>query len=262
MSLNIWWKDLRTETPLKIVDWATGSDEEVAKMIQSAHEGKIKLTDYWNIGDTRIINLSAGINSAGTTIPAQNVELVLAHKPTSTSYYGGGEFIVHQKDCLTVCNYMNSGMSNIGSFEGSSMKEFLNNTSTGYLSMLPNWLSSILLNAQVITAETYSANTNKITTCKIFLPAPKEVWGGTATEAGLNTGYSTLSEFQALEQWEWFKTSNNRSKNSYSSYEAWWERSPAYVDHFNFCQVSNSALEVPQYNTANLLLGVAPAMLI
>lgn len=244
----------------KIVSWATGTDEEVAAMIQAAHDGDIKLADYWKVGDTRTVSLSAGKNSAGTAIPAQSVELVLVHKPTSTSYYGGGEFIINQKNCLTVDNYMNSSSTNSGSFNGSAMASFLNNTSTGYLAMLPAWLRNVLLNAKVITAQTYNGTTNQTSTHKVFLPAAKEIFGGTASSAGSGTSYSNLTEFNALEQWEWFKTSANRIKQINGSNNYWWERSPYYNASNIFCSVHSSG-SAYKYS-ANGSHGVAPAMLI
>ncbi len=246
---------------VKTVTWAGGTDSEVQAMIEAAHAGVIKLSDYWAVGDTRTVSLSAGTNSAGTAIPAQNVELVLAHKPTSTSYYGGGEFIINQKHCLTVTNYMNSTNTNNGSFNGSAMASFLNNSSTGYLKMLPTWLSSVLLNAKVITAQTYNGTTNQTSTHKVFLPAGKEVFGTDASSGtSYGGGYSNYTEANALEQWDWFKTSANRIKQVNGSNNYWWERSPNYNGGNGFCYVHYDG-GAGSY-IAGYSYGVAPAMLI
>ena len=42
-----------------LVTWAGGTDEEIVKMVQLADEGKINLSDYWAVGDTRTVQLSA-----------------------------------------------------------------------------------------------------------------------------------------------------------------------------------------------------------
>ena len=142
------------------------------------------------------------------------------------------------------------------------MASFLNNGGTGYLSMLPNWLRNVLLNAKVITARTYNGTTNQTSTHKIFLPATKEVFGGTATSAGSGTSYSNLTEFNALEQWEYYKTSANRIKKQGSSGSAyyWWERSPRCSDSTRFCGVYSDG--GADYSSASASFGVAPAVLI
>ena len=42
----------------KIVDWGDGTDAEIAAMLQAHYDGLIDVTDYWAVGDTRIIQLN------------------------------------------------------------------------------------------------------------------------------------------------------------------------------------------------------------
>lgn len=44
---------------LKIVTFASGTDEEIAKMIQAHYDNKINIADYWAVGDYRSVSLSA-----------------------------------------------------------------------------------------------------------------------------------------------------------------------------------------------------------
>ena len=46
-------------TFIPIVPWSTGSDEDIAAMLQAHYEGKINIWDYWEIGQERVVHLSA-----------------------------------------------------------------------------------------------------------------------------------------------------------------------------------------------------------
>jgi hypothetical protein len=43
----------------KVVTWSAGTDEEIVNMVGAADAGLLKLSDYWTVGDTRSISLSA-----------------------------------------------------------------------------------------------------------------------------------------------------------------------------------------------------------
>lgn len=44
---------------LKIVTWADGTDEEIIAMIEAHYNGDINISNYWAVGDSRSISLSA-----------------------------------------------------------------------------------------------------------------------------------------------------------------------------------------------------------
>ena len=68
------------EPPIKIVTWAGGTDEEIVKMVAAADAGLINLSDYWVVGDTRTVQLSAmSATGVGESHEAQEVDLVLMH---------------------------------------------------------------------------------------------------------------------------------------------------------------------------------------
>ena len=74
---------------VKIVEWNNGTDEEICNMVAAADEGKINLADYWAVGNTRTVQLSAiaatynqyiaGGGGVRESHAAQTVELVLMH---------------------------------------------------------------------------------------------------------------------------------------------------------------------------------------
>lgn len=249
---------------VKTVAWTTGSDTDVANMISAAHQGLINLEDYWSVGDTRTVTLdnkSYSGNAGNMTTSNEQIQLVLAEKlSVSTSYGKANGFIITTKNCLKTMMKMNSSNINSGSFAGSAMCTFLNDGTNGFLGMLPDWLANNLLTADVVTAQTYNSSTNQTSQHKIFLAAVKEIFGGTATSAGYDTGYSNLTEFNALEQWEYYKTSANRIKQVNGSNDYWWERSPRYDDSSNFCRVSSSGSVGSNY--ASISFGVAPCFIV
>lgn len=111
----------------EIVPWATGTDEQIAAMIQAAHNGDIDLqTDGgWAVGDIRTISLPS-FTQGSTTQPAQDVDLMI----TSFDDYGsvGCVLQIDFKDMLsTQGNYYD--MSNL----------------SGLIGALPLWLSDALI---------------------------------------------------------------------------------------------------------------------
>ena len=222
--------------------WTSGTDNDVLLMVQAANKGTIDLTDYWSVGDTRSASLSAMSATeitesyeARESHEAQTVEMVLMHaNPNCYTYVttpASGRtkpyFIYGQKNCLVTDGYMNSFNNNNGSWDGCARRRWCNNV---YRRAVPAYLRTITKRVNVITAQTYNGSTNKTSQDYFFLAAAKEVFGGTATTAGMDTGMSNLTEYQALEQWTWYATSANRIKKIGTSgaNTAWWERSPSY----------------------------------
>lgn len=240
-----------------LVTWAGGTDEEIVKMVQLADEGKINLSDYWAVGDIRTVQLSAmpatGVREAHT---AQQVDLVLMHA-------GGYEladgttcnFIVGQKDALATYGYMNSTFTNSGSWDGCARRTWCNEV---YKNAIPESLRSIFKQFKTITAETNNGTKLKTSLDYFALPAAKEIFGGTATSAGSSTSNSNLTEFNALFQFEWYKTSSNRikKKGTGGSSAYWWERSLYYDDSSSFCYVNTNGTAT--FNSAGNTGGFAP----
>ena len=242
--------------PLKIVTWAGGTDEEIVAMVEAADRGEINLSDYWSVGDTRTVQLSAmSAMGVGESHAAQKVDLVLMHAGGYELADGSTcNFIVGQKHALSTYGYMNSSSTNSGSWDGCARRTWCNEV---YKNAIPESLRSIFKQFKTITAETYNGTTLKTSLDYFALPAAKEIFGGTATSAGSSTSYSNLTEFNALFQFELYKTPSNRNKKGTSGYYAhWWERSPYYGGSNRFCRVFNNG--TADINDANKTLGLAP----
>lgn len=49
---------------VKIVSWADGTYDEIAAMLDAHYAGRIDISDYWNVGDERIIPISSVSSSS------------------------------------------------------------------------------------------------------------------------------------------------------------------------------------------------------
>lgn len=228
--------------PYENITWADGTYEEICSMVEAADRGDINLVDYWNVGDSRQVQLSfMPATGVGEYHNAQTVELVLMHaggydlNEAVISGRSQCSFVVGMKDGLNNNGYMNSSNTNNGSWDGCARRTWCNNV---FKNAIPSSLLPIFKQFKTITAETYNGTTLKTSVDWFALPAAKEVFGGTATSAGSDTGYSNLTEFNALFQFDWYKTTANRIKNLGRIY--WWERSPHYGNTENFCNVKNN----------------------
>lgn len=242
---------------LKIVTWAGGTDEEIAAMVEAADAGTINLADYWTVGDTRAIQLSAmSATGVGESHAAQEVDLVLMHAGGYELADGSTcNFVVGQKDSLAERGYMNSTNTNDGSWDGSARRAWCNSV---YKNAIPSTLLPIFKQFKTITAQTYNGSTNQTSVDYFALPAAKEVFGGSASSAGKATSFSNLTEFNALFQFDYYKTSSNRVKKLGKTGDAdiCSERSPYYYGSGNFCGINSDG--TAGANIASDSIGLAP----
>ena len=228
------------EPPFKIVTWAGGTDEEIVKMVRLADQGLINLSNYWAVGDTRTVQLSAmPATGVGESHSAQEVELVLMHQGGYELADGSTcNFVVGQKDSLAERGYMNSGNTNSGSWDGSARRVWCNNE---YKNAIPESLSPIFKKFKTITAETYNGTTLKTSLDYFALPAEKEIFDSRTN--------SNEIEFNALFQFDYYKTTSNRVKKPGKTGSAgyWWERSPYYNDLNRFCSVNGAGIAKGDY---------------
>lgn len=220
-----------------LVTWAGGTDEEIVKMVQLADQGEINLSDYWAVGDTRTVQLSAMSNTGvGESHSAQEVDLVLMHAGgyTLNAAVVSGRtkcsFVVGLKDSLTEGGYMNSSNTNSGSWNDSARRTWCNNV---FRNAIPSTLRAIFKQFKTVTAQTYDGSTNQTSVDYFALPAEREIFDARA--------YCNQTEYNALFQFDYYKTASNRVKKFGKAGAAggWWERSPRYSGSTTFCRVFN-----------------------
>ena len=259
-------------TELKIVTFAGGTDAEIAKMIQAHYNNKINIADYWAVGDTRSVSLSAmSATGVGESHRAQTVQLVILgfeHDDLATAINGHSKAAVSVglKDCLmdatsvsnvnngsadTEKGYMNSTNTNVGGWKNCARRTWCNNV---FFSALPTAWQSMIKTVNKKVSVGNNSSTIETVQDKIFLAAEIEIFGSTT--------YSFAGEGA---QYQYYKNATaNRYKmpkwtSSYVSH-IYWERSPYSGNTYRFCNVNNSGSA--DYYNANYSCGVAPCLCI
>lgn len=218
---------------VKIVSWAGGTDEEICAMVEAADKGDINLADYWSVGDTRQVQLSAmAATGVGESHAAQSVELVLIHaggKDLVTATESGRttcSFVVGLKDCLNEAGYMNSANTNAKGWDGCARRTWCNSV---FRNAIPSPLRGIF--KQHKNKAFAGGSTIKTSNDYFALPAEIEVFG--------TRSYSASGEGS---QFKYYETTSNRIKNINGSAANWWERSPYRSNSVFFCLVSSKGV--------------------
>lgn len=217
------------------VSWADGTDEEIVEMVAAADEGLIDLTDYWNVGDERVVHLSAmqavGVDESHVE---QDVVLVLMNvggKTLNTPTESGRtecSFIVGQKDCLMTRGRLNSSATNVGGWEADSRHTWCNEV---YYNAIPSTLLPIFKQAKNKTANGGSSATASVESIDYFaLPAEYEVFGSYTR--------SSQTYESGLQQFEYYNDASNRIKKRNGTADDWWTRSPYKDDNVNGIRVN------------------------
>lgn len=236
-----------------IVTFSDGTDEEILEMVQAHYNDKIKLSDYWAIGDTRTVTLSAmSATYVGESHSSQDVQLTIIdfdHDDLVTPINGKTKaaISVQLKNCLNTKGYMNSSNTNSGGWEESARRKWCND-------IFYNAIPSILRNdiKQVIKKNYKVYNSNNITTTSdyCFLLSETEIYGEKKYSIDSTEGT----------QYEYYKTSSNRIKQVSGSHDSWSERSPYGGSNYRFCTVYANGLA--DYNDASNTYGLAPCLCI
>ena len=257
---------------LKIVAFATGTDEEIAAMIEAHYNNKINIADYWAIGDTRSVSLSAmSATGVGESHRAQTVKFVIGdfeHDDLTTPINGHTKASVTllQKDCLMDASnasnpvngsadsekgYMNSTNTNVGGWKNCARRTWCNNV---FFAALPSVWQSMVKTVNKKTSVGNGQSTIETVQDKIFLAAEIEIFGLIAQSyAGEGAQYTYYKNATA-----------NRYKipkwDSSSVNHMYFERSPYNSDTISFCYVRKDG--TAGYNNASFVFGFAPCVCI
>ena len=257
---------------LTIVTFADGTDEEILAMIQAHYDDKINLSDYWAVGDTRTVHLSA-MDATGVdeSHREQDVQFVIGdfeHDELVSAINGHTTAAVTllQKDCLmdasnesnpvngssnTENGYMNSSKTNSGSWKSCARRTWCNNV---YYNALSNTIKNGIKEVNKLTSVGNNITTIETVVDKVFLASEIEIFGGAANSyAGEGTQYQYYKNATA-NRYKMPKWSSNYNSSIY------WERSPSRGNTTNFCRVSISG-DATGY-IASCAIGVAPCFCI
>lgn len=261
-------------TELKIVTFADGTDAEIAKMIQAHYNDKINIADYWAVGDTRSVSLSAmSATGVGESHRAQDVQFVIGdfeHDDLTTPINGHSKAAVTllQKDCLmdasnasnpvngehnTENGYMNSTHTNTGGWKDCARRTWCNNV---YFKALPTIWQSMVKTVNKKTSVGREQSTIETVQDKIFLAAEIEIFGSTTySYAGEGTQYqyykNAIANIYKMPKWDSSHVSNR-----------YYERSPSNIsENFGFCNVYSGG-NANGYGYSSEVIGVSPCLCI
>lgn len=256
---------------LKIVTFADGTDDEIAKMIEAHYAGKINIGDYWAVGDKRIIHHNAmdatGVSESHKANDYTYVIIGIEHDDLVTTINGKTKAAITIQtermlylDTTTEynstydesheCGYINSSNTNNGGWEGCARRTWCNNV---YKECLPTYIQNMMKQVKKLTSAGASSSTIKTSNDYAFLPSEIEIFSSTT--------YSFAGEGT---QYQYFKTVANRYKkpryNSNSTSGICWERSPYSSNSSGFCglRISGNA----GWDDAFATCGLAPCLCI
>lgn len=240
---------------VKPVTWANGSDSEIVDMVAAADAGKIKLSDYWAVGDERTVTLgSMAATGVGESHNSESVTFVLMNVGGKTLSSGKEcNFVVGLKNCLSTTGYMNSSDTNSGGWDKSARRTWCNSV---FYNAVPSSFKGIFKQFKNKTGLYESQSTLSETTDWFALPAAKEVYP--SYDHASNTWFSTTTEWNALNGFSYYNTSANRVKKLGNSGSAqwYWLRSPYACDSGNFCSIHSDGNA--NYYSASSARGLAP----
>lgn len=235
-------KEQPTPTPITPVAWSTGTDAEIATMLEAHYAGTIDIYDYWDVGDERTITLS-GINDGVD----ETIVMVLMNKGGKTlntpiNNHTECAFIVGQKDCLSFTKSMNSTDTNVGGWGSSELRTWCNST---YKNSFPSTIINIF--KPYINDFASSSNTMDSSVDYFAFEAAKEIG---------SVGSSPSIEYSNLSTFEYYTTSNNRIKKKNGTDSIYWTRSIRNNNNTDFLYIGVNGNSAPR--KASLLAGIAP----
>lgn len=237
---------------LKIVTFADGTDDEIARMIKAHYAGKINIGEYWAVGDKRTIHHNTmdatGVSESHKANDYAYVIIGIEHDDLVTAINGKAKAAItiqterllyldttteynNSLDASHECGYMNSSDMNSGGWEGCERRTWCNNV---YKKCLPAYVQSMMKQVKKLTSVGGQSSTIKTSNDYAFLLSEVEIFG--------NIPYSFEGEGI---QYQYFKnaTANRYKSPQTSNYFVsgiWWERSPCRNGNESFCVVNGA----------------------
>lgn len=241
----------RENTDFEIVSWGSGTAAQIKAMLDAEKAGRINTADYWDVGDKRTFHLSAisAYSQNGVEIiaaqSAQDIEIALAHKGLYKDANNQTvRWVVSFVDCLASQGKMNGTNTNSGSWDGSAIREYLNDY---VFPAMAEEDRAIFTQFKTITANPYNGTTLETSVDNLALCAEKEIFG--------EQYYGNITEANALTQFDYYKSIESHTKYAGGNLCYWWQRSPCkdYDSAFCLANVGNAS-----FNPAGQNQGISP----
>jgi len=227
----------------------TDSWETIIKNVQ---EGNVS---RYNVGDTKEIVLqSEDTNIAGT----YKVRVANTSTPTECGTTGFSQtacgFVIEFVDIINTQS-MNSSDTNVGGWEKSTMRTYVNNN---IYNSLPSEIKNAIIETTVVSGHGETDSSNFTTTDKLYLLSTKEVWenGKIAIEAD-----TASTKTRQLDYYKKMLVTTDNYSGAIKTYNGtdkiWWLRN-ANVNYTGAFYVVTS-VGFPLYQSPTFNNGVAPA---
>ena len=191
-----------------------------------------KASQYFSNGDQFTVQLS-------------NNETLIFEANVNT--YGLGEVDFIPTYCLATTRKQHNSDTNVGGWNASDLRDYLNNTLFG---MLPADLQAVISEKPVKATSGNKVNTITISNDKVWIPTEKEVFGSItysgSAESAVNINYPIFTD----------NSSRVRTQGSNGAAVAVWLASPYISNATAFCYVTTSG--APSYASASNSYGVLP----
>ena len=226
---------------------STFSTDSWATIVSSVKAGN---TRGYKVGETKTIDL-------GTTYGTHTLRIANTTTPSECSTSGFSQsacgFVLEFADIILYKEF-NSSTSNTGGWSSSELRTFINND---IYNALPVDLRNIIIDTIVVSGHGKSDSTNFVTTDKLYLLAPKEIFSNWSNS--YDTAKSLTRTFDYYIN-AGVTTSNYSGAKKYKGTSAyyWWLRSAYSTSNSDFFRVNRSG-GWSGSNTATAANGVSPA---
>ena len=226
---------------------STFSTDSWATIVSSVKAGN---TRGYKVGETKTIDL-------GTTYGTHTLRIANTTTPSECNASGFSQsacgFVLEFADIILYKEF-NSSTSNTGGWSSSELRTFINND---IYNAFPVDLRNIIIDTIVVSGHGKSDSTNFVTTDKLYLLAPKEIFSNWSNS--YDTAKSLTRTFDYYIS-AGVTTSNYSGAKKYKGTSAyyWWLRSAYFTSNSDFFRVNRSG-GWSGSNTATAANGVSPA---
>ena len=226
---------------------STFSTDSWATIVSSVKAGN---TRGYKVGETKTIDL-------GTTYGTHTLRIANTTTPSECNASGFSQsacgFVLEFADIILYKEF-NSSTSNTGGWSSSELRTFINND---IYNAFPVDLRNIIIDTIVVSGHGKSDSTNFVTTDKLYLLAPKEIFSNWSNS--YDTAKSLTRTFDYYIN-AGVTTSNYSGAKKYKGTSAyyWWLRSAYSTSNSDFFRVNRSG-GWSGSNTATAANGVSPA---
>ena len=224
-----------------IVDFATGTNEQLYRMLQAHYAGTINIHDHWHVGDTRTVHLNAmPATGVGESHAEQDVEIVLMNAGGMTDTSGTEcAFVWGMKNCLNEMGFINYYYTSSGGWPATDRAVWCENVLYPAFGSDFNRLFREFKHTSCDGIKG-TVEVSKIGHCALF--SEKMVFGGISYTGIVEDSHPYL---------QWYQTPHNRIKTMSGSACNWSLSSPAVNNNPLFVIVSsNGARNIANPNLA------------